>query len=69
MAFVQFTRPDGTPVSVSTEEVLRFAPVPTSGPLMGPLTEGTRIEFKNGTHQDVCELQQEVENRLNNAGQ
>ena len=67
MTFVQFTRPDGSPVSVSTEEVLKFAPVPTSGPLMGPLTEGTRIEFKNGKHQDVCELQQIVEDRLNRA--
>ncbi|MGZ8360346.1 MAG: hypothetical protein ACXWUX_07475 [Allosphingosinicella sp.] len=67
MAFVQFTRPDGTPVSVSVEEVLRFAPVPTSGPLMGPLTEGTRIEFRNGKHQDVRELQQAVEDRLNQA--
>jgi hypothetical protein len=65
MAFVQFTRPDGSPVSVSTDEVLKFAPVPTSGPLMGPLTEGTRIEFKNGKHQDVRELQQMVEDRLN----
>lgn len=67
MAFVQFTRADGLPVSISRDEVLRFAPVPTDGPLMGPLTEGTRIEFKNGAHQDVRELQQVVEDRLNSA--
>jgi hypothetical protein len=67
MAFVQFTRPDGSPVTVNTVEVLRFAPVPTEGPLMGPLTEGTRIEFLNGRHQDVRELQQVVEDRLNQA--
>ena len=67
MAFVQFTRPDGSPVTVNTVEVLRFAPVPTEGPLRGPLTEGTRIEFLNGRHQDVRELQQVVEDRLNQA--
>lgn len=68
MAFVSFTRPDGSPVSVSSGDVLSFAPVPTSGPLMGPLTEGTRIVFKNGAHQDVKELQQAVADRLNAAG-
>ena len=67
MAFVQFTRPDGSPVSVNSEDVVKFAPVPTSGPLMGPLTEGTRISFENGTHQDVRELQQVVADRLNAA--
>ena len=67
MAFVQLTRPNGSPVSINTDEVLRFAPVPTSGPLMGPLSEGTRITFKNNQHQDVTELQQEVADRLNAA--
>jgi hypothetical protein len=67
MAFVQFTRPDGSPVSVNSEEVLRFAPVPTSGPLMGPLAVGTRITFRNNQHQDVTELQQDVADRLNQA--
>jgi hypothetical protein len=67
MAFVSFTRPDGSPVSISSGDVLRFSPVPTSGPLMGPLAEGTRIVFKNGTHQDVKELQQVVADRLNGA--
>ena len=65
MAFVQFTRPDGSPVSVNSEDIRKIAPVPTSGPLMGPLTEGTRITFKSGGHQDVCELQQAVEDKLN----
>ena len=67
MAFVSFTRPDGSPVSINSDDVLRFAPVPTSGPLMGPLTEGTRITFENGAHQDVKELQQVVADRLNAA--
>lgn len=68
MAFVQFTRPDGSPVSINSDDVLRFAPVPTSGPLMGPSAEGTRIVFENGAHQDVRELQQVVAERLNAAG-
>ena len=66
MPFVQFTRPDGSPVSVNSDDVQKIAPVPASGPLMGPLTEGTRIYFKSGGHQDVCELQQVAEDRLNN---
>lgn len=67
MAFVKFTRPDGTAVHVNSVEVLRFSPVPTSGPTMGPLTEGTRIDFLNGRHQDVRELQDVVAERLNRA--
>ncbi|HVQ08056.1 MAG TPA: hypothetical protein VMS43_06435 [Allosphingosinicella sp.] len=54
-------------MSVSSAEVLRFAPVPTSGPLMGPLAVGTRITFRNNQHQDVTELQQDVADRLNRA--
>ena len=65
MPFVQFTRPDGTPVSVNSAEVLEVTPVPTSGPLMGPITQGTRIYFKTGAHQDVTELEDEVRQRLN----
>ncbi|KQZ03630.1 hypothetical protein ASD21_20320 [Caulobacter sp. Root1455] len=68
MAFVTFTRPDDAPVSISTVEVLSFAPVPTEGPLMGPLKVGTRIAFKNGKHQDVKELVEAVEKKLNAAG-
>ena len=68
MAFVSFTRPDDTPVSINTVEVLSFAPVPTEGPLMGPLKVGTRIAFKNGKHQDVKELVETVERKLNAAG-
>jgi len=68
MAFVTFTRPDDSPVSINTVEVLSFAPVPTDGPLMGPLTIGTRIAFKNGKHQDVKELVEAVERKLNAAG-
>ena len=33
MGFATFTRPDGSPVSINTAEVLRFAPVPSDGPL------------------------------------
>jgi len=68
MAFVSFTRPDGTPVSINTAEVLNFAPVPPDGPLAGPLKAGTRIVFKNGKHQDVKELLDAVEKKLNAAG-
>lgn len=68
MAFVTFTRPDDSPVSINTAEVLSLAPVPTEGPLMGPLKAGTRIVFKNGKHQDVKELVEAVEKKLNAAG-
>ncbi len=68
MAFVSFTRPDDTSVSINTAEVLSFAPVPTEGPLAGPLKAGTRIAFKTGKHQDVKELVAEVEKKLNAAG-
>jgi hypothetical protein len=68
MAFVTFTRPDDSPVSLNTVEILSFAPVPTDGPLMGPLKVGTRIAFKNGKHQDVKELVAAVEKKLNAAG-
>ncbi len=67
MAFVQFTRPDNTPVSVNSEQIEKFAPVPTSGPTMGPLKKGTRIYFLNKNHQDVKELQDEVQRRLEQA--
>jgi hypothetical protein len=65
MPFVQFTRPDDTPVSVNIDEIVKVAPVPDAGPTMGPLSEGTRITFKNQTHQDVKELHDEVLRRLN----
>ncbi|WP_165186238.1 hypothetical protein [Caulobacter soli] len=68
MAFATFTRPDGTPVSINTAEVLSLTPVPPDGPLAGPLTVGTRIAFKNGKHQDVKELVAAVEKKLNAAG-
>jgi hypothetical protein len=68
MAFVTFTRPDDSPVSINTAEILSLAPVPTDGPLMGPLKVGTRIAFKNGKHQDVRELVAAVGKKLNAAG-
>jgi hypothetical protein len=39
--------------------------VPPDGPLAGPLKKGTRINFRNGHHQDVKELVPEVTKRLN----
>ena len=65
MAFVQFTRADDSPVAVNSAEVITFAPVPADGPLAGPLTKGTRINFRNGTHQDVKELVAQVVKKLN----
>jgi hypothetical protein len=35
---------------------------------MGPLKVGTRIAFRNGKHQDVQELVEAVERKLNAAG-
>ena len=60
MAFVQFARPDGSPVAINSDAVITFAPVPADG----PLKEGTRINLKNGGHQDVKELFAEVAQRL-----
>jgi hypothetical protein len=56
MSFVMFTRPDDSPVAINPDEVVHLSPVPTDGPLMGPLTKGTRIVFRNLSHQDVKEL-------------
>ena len=64
MSLAMFTRPDGSPVAINSDEVLTFSPVPPDGPLAGPLTQGTRIEFKNGRHQDVKELVDEVARKL-----
>ncbi len=60
MTFVMLTRPDNTPVAINPDEVVHLAPVPESGPLMGPLSKGTRIVFRNQSHQDVKELLEEV---------
>jgi hypothetical protein len=67
MTFVLLTRPDDSPVSINTNEVVRLTPVPTSGPLQGPITVGTRIEFRNNAHQDVRETIEVVTVRLNAA--
>jgi hypothetical protein len=64
VSYAQFTRPDGQPVYLKPEDIQDFAPVPTEGPLMGPLTQGTRIVFHNQTHQDVTELCDEVQRKL-----
>lgn len=64
MRFATFTRPDGSPVSVSADEILQWDPVPAEGPLAGALVEGTRITFKTKAHQDVRELFEEVNRRL-----
>jgi hypothetical protein len=65
MSFVMFTRPDDSPVAINPDEVVHLAPVPTDGPLMGPLTKGTRIVFRNQSHQDVKELLDVVVARIN----
>jgi len=65
MAFVIFTRPDGSPVGIDAARVISFSPVPPlSSPLAGPLSQGTRIVFVNKTHQDVVELVDEVARRF-----
>ena len=67
MSFVRLTRPDGSPVAINPDEVVQAAPVPASGALMGPLSEGTRIVFRNQSHQDVRELLDEVIARIDAA--
>ena len=69
MLLVTFTRPDKSPVAINSNEVLHLAPVPSdpNSALAGPSTTGTRIVFKNNTHQDVIELVADVSARLNNA--
>ncbi len=67
MSFVRLTRPDGSPVAINPDEVVHMAPVPASGPLMGPLSTGTRIVFRNQSHQDVRELLEEVITRIDAA--
>lgn len=66
--FIVFTRPDDSPVAVNSDDVVNLAPVPKSGATAGPLTEGTRIVFRNKTHQDVKELFEVVVARLNGIG-
>jgi len=60
MSFVRLTRPDGSPVAINPDEIVHAAPVPASGALMGPLSTGSRVVFKNQSHQDVRELLDEV---------
>ena len=65
--FVQFTRPDDSPVVVNVEEITHFSPVPVNGPSMGPLPRGTRITFKNQSHLDVKELVDAALAKIGNA--
>jgi len=67
MAFVRFTRPDKSPVSINSNEVVQLSPVPTSGSLKGPSASGTRVEYLNNKHQDILELLDEVAARINEA--
>jgi hypothetical protein len=66
MHFAQLTRPDDSLVAVNVEEILLLSPVPASGALMGPLTRGTRITFRNQSHQDVKELMDAVISIIDN---
>ena len=67
MSLVLLTRPDGSPVAINPDEIVHLSPVPTTGPLMGPLTIGTRIVFRNQSHQDVKELIDVVVKGIDNA--
>src|SRR5580692_8870116 len=67
MSFVRLTRPDGSPVAINPDEIVHAAPVPATGPLMGPLSTGTRIVFRNQSHQDVKELIDVVVAKINEA--
>ncbi len=67
MSFLKLTRPDNSTVLINTDNVLNCAPVPESGPLVGPSPTGTRIVFTNATHQDVLELIDQVLSLLNAA--
>jgi hypothetical protein len=67
MSFVRLTRPDNSPIAINPDEIVHLAPVPESGALMGPLSTGTRIVFRNQSHQDVRELLDEVVARLDAA--
>jgi hypothetical protein len=67
MGIVQFKRPDNSPIIVVVGEIVSFAAVPTEGPMTGPLTTGTRIVFRNQTHQDVKEDSDTVGAMVSNA--
>ncbi|WP_034859728.1 hypothetical protein [Sinorhizobium sojae] len=67
MAFVTLTRPDNSSIAIRIEEILHFAPVPSSGSLSGALSKGTRIVFKNNSIQDVVELIDDVLAKINEA--
>lgn len=67
MSFVRLTRPGGSPIAINPDEAVHVAPAPSNGPLMGPLSKGTRIVFRNQSHQDVRELLDEVVSRIDAA--
>jgi hypothetical protein len=61
MAFLRFTRPDGSPIEINSDQIVSYAAVPEGGPLGGPLSTGTRIVLGGGLHQDVAETPSQVE--------
>lgn len=63
MSLVLLTRPDGSPVAINPDEIVHLAPVPATG----PLSTGTRIVFRNQSHQDVKELIDVVVAKINEA--
>ncbi|MGH6852560.1 MAG: hypothetical protein ACREDJ_05040, partial [Methylocella sp.] len=67
MSFVRLTRSDGSPVAINPDEVIHIAPVPASGPPMGPLSTGTRTVFRSQSHQDVRKLLDDVIARIDAA--
>jgi hypothetical protein len=59
MTLKQFTRPDGSKITINIADIQSFAPVPASGPLGGASKTGTRLVM-GSTHQDVLETVDEV---------
>lgn len=56
MDLITLTRPDGSAVAINVQEILAVAPVPELGSASsGPLSEGTRLSYRHGGHQDVTE--------------
>ena len=55
MSNLKLTRADNSTVVVNLDQIACFAALPVIGRLHGLLEIGTRIEFHNGTHQEVKE--------------
>ncbi|MGQ0445655.1 MAG: hypothetical protein ACT4O2_11170 [Beijerinckiaceae bacterium] len=67
MSFLRSACPDGSPIAINPDKIVHAAPVPAGGALMELLSTGTRIVFKNQSHQDVRVLLDEVIARIDAA--